>query len=149
MKEACHTKSGSASTLRLVPEFGLVDASDPGVSERLAGKVNEQLELFASRMRQGLLAASVAIGLDVMGELVDAEVTEVAGPKGRQDPTRAAYRHGTEDGKVTLGGRRITVRRPRVRTVAEGTASNTRCAWSLTTPSRRWISWRTTWSPRC
>jgi transposase-like protein len=69
-------------------------------------------------MRQGLLAASVAIGLDVMSELIDAEVTEVAGPKGRHDLARAAYRHGSEDGKVTLGGRRIPVRRPRVRTVA-------------------------------
>ncbi len=119
MKEASHTKSTSASTLRLVPELGLVDVSDPDLSDRLAGKVSEQLELFASRMRQGLLAASVAIGLDVMGEFIDAEVTEVAGPKGKRDPNRAAYRHGTEDGRVTLGGRRIPVRRPRVRTVAD------------------------------
>jgi len=68
-----------------------------------------------------LLAASVAIGLDVMGELVEAEVTDVAGPKGKHDGNRGAYRHGTEDGKVTLGGRRIPVRRPRVRTVADDT----------------------------
>ena len=74
--------------------------------ERLAGKVNEQLEAFAAQMREGLLAASVTIGLGVMGELIDAEVTEVAGPKGRHDADRAAYRHGSEAGKVTLGGRR-------------------------------------------
>src|SRR6266540_5603754 len=117
-KKASHTKSASASSLRLLPEIGLVDLADPGLSERLAGKVSEQLETFASQMRHGLLAASVAIGLDVMGELVDAEVTDVAGPKGRHDPNRAAYRHGSEDGKVTLGGRRIPVRRPRVRSVA-------------------------------
>ena len=80
--------------------------------------MSDQLEVFATQMRQGLLAASVAIGLDVMGELVEAEVTDVAGPKGRHDPNRSATRHGTEDGKVTLGGRRIPVRRPRVRTVA-------------------------------
>jgi transposase-like protein len=102
-----------------LPEVGLVDLADPALPDRLAGKVSEQLELFASTMRQGLLAASVAIGLDVMGELVEAEVTEIAGPKGRHDRNRAAYRHGTEDGKVTLGGRRIPVRRPRVRTVAD------------------------------
>lgn len=120
MKEASHMKSSAgATTLRLVPEFGLVDVSDPGLSERLAGRVSEQLELFASRMRQGLLAASVAIGLDVMGELVDAEVTDVAGPKGKHDSNRSVYRHGAEDGKVTLGGRRIPVRRPRVRTVPD------------------------------
>ena len=94
--------------------------ADPGLSERLAGQVSDQLELFASQMREGLLAASVAIGLGVMGELVEAEVNEVAGAKGKHDPNRAATRHGTEDGKVTLGGRRIPVRRPRVRTVADG-----------------------------
>jgi putative transposase len=52
-----------------------------------------------------------------MGELIDTEVTDRAGPKGRHDPNRTAYRHGTEDGKVTLGGRRIPVRRPRVRSL--------------------------------
>src|SRR5436190_8400690 len=119
--EASHTKSASTTTLRLLPEIGLVDRADQGLSERLAGKVSEQLEAFAAQMRHGLLAASVAIGLDVMGELVDAEVTDIAGPKGKHDSDRTATRHGTEDGKVTLGGRRIPVRRPRVRTVADET----------------------------
>lgn len=119
MKEASHTKRSRTSGLRLLPGIGLADLADPALSERLAGKVSGQLELFASQMRQGLLAASVAIGLEVMGELVDAEVTEVAGPKGRHDPNRTVYRHGSEDGKVTLGGRRIPVFRPRVRAVAD------------------------------
>jgi transposase-like protein len=118
-KQASHTETSAAGSLRLVPEIGLVDVTDPGLPERLAGKVSEQLEAFAAQMRQGLLAASVTIGLEVMGELIDAEVTEVAGPKGRHDPGRAAYRHGSEAGRVTLGGRRIPVRRPRVRTVAD------------------------------
>jgi transposase-like protein len=118
-KQASHTETSSASSLRLVPEVGLVDVGDPGLPERLAGKVSEQLEMFAAQMRQGLLAASVTIGLDVMGELIAAEVTDIAGPKGRHNPNRAAYRHGSEAGKVTLGGRRLPVRRPRVRGVAD------------------------------
>jgi putative transposase len=118
-KQSSHTKSASSPKLRLLPGIGLVDLADPSLSERLAGNVSDQLEEFASNMREGLLAASVAIGLDVMGELVDAEVTDIAGPKGRHDKNRAAYRHGSEDGKVTLGGRRIPVRRPRVRTVVD------------------------------
>jgi putative transposase len=117
--QASHTKSTTTSSPRLLPDIGLVDLVDPGLSERLAGRVSEQLEAFASQMREGLLAASVAVGLDVMGELVDAEVTDLAGPKGKHDPERSAYRHGSEDGKVSLGGRRIPVRRPRVRTVAD------------------------------
>ncbi len=85
--------------------------------ERLAGNVDEQLGLFAERMREGLLAASVAVGLEVMSELQEAEVSELAGSKGKHDRGRSAYRHGSEAGRVTLGGRRVPVRRPRVRTV--------------------------------
>jgi hypothetical protein len=42
------------------------------------------------------------------------------GPKGRHNPDRAAVRHGSEPGQVTLGGRRVRIRRPRVRS-ADGT----------------------------
>jgi len=36
--------------------------------------------------------------------MFEAEVTAVAGVKGRHDPARTAVRHGTEKGSVTLGG---------------------------------------------
>jgi hypothetical protein len=69
----------------------LVGPGDDGsLLERLAGSVDEQLGLFAERMREGLMAASVAIGLEVMGELQEAEVAELAGPKGKHDPGRGA-----------------------------------------------------------
>jgi putative transposase len=38
------------------------------------------------------------------------------GPKGRHNARRDAVRHGHESGEVTLGGRRVPVRRPRART---------------------------------
>ena len=41
---------------------------------------------------------------------------EVVGPKGKRNPDRAAVRHGHENGSMTLGGRRVGVRRPRMRT---------------------------------
>jgi hypothetical protein len=44
-------------------------------------------------------------------------VTEVVGPKGKHDPDRTAKRHGHEGGSMTLGGRRVAVSRPRMRTV--------------------------------
>jgi len=50
-------------------------------------------------------------------EPLEGEVEEIVGPKGKHNPERVAVRHGHEDGEVTLGGRRIGVRRPRVRTV--------------------------------
>ena len=93
MSEALHTKTTGG--LRLLPGIDLTASSLPG---RLAGKMSEQLELFAAEMRHGRLASPVAIGLEVMGELVEVEVTEPAGPKGRHDPGRAVDRHGSERG---------------------------------------------------
>jgi putative transposase len=65
-------------------------------------------------VKEGLLALAVA-GLQVMAVLMEEGVNGLAGPKGRHDPDRVAKRHGTEDGSVALGGRRVPVRRPRVR----------------------------------
>ena len=56
-----------------------------------------------------------------MAELMEEEVIEVVGPKGEHDRDRTAVRHGHESGEVTLGGRRVAVERPRVRT-ADGAA---------------------------
>ncbi len=67
--------------------------------------------------KEGLLALSVATGLSVMQAMFEAEITAVAGPKGRHDPARTAVRHGAGKGSVTLGGRRVPVTRPRARTL--------------------------------
>lgn len=66
-------------------------------------------------VREGLLALAVATGLEVMTAMMDESVTALAGPKGRHQAERAAVRHGSEAGSVVLGGRRVPVRRPRVR----------------------------------
>ena len=55
------------------------------------------------------MALSVGVGLSVVHELMEAEVEEVVGPKGRHNPDRTAKRHGHERGSMTLGGRRVEV----------------------------------------
>ena len=115
-----HTHAeGRERLLRLVPELPDPTAAEDelaGLPGPLAEKVDGYVVRFASQLRQGVMAASVAIGLEVLDELMAAEVDELAGPKGKHDPDRRFYRHGTEDGSVTLGGRKVEVRRPRVRT---------------------------------
>ena len=59
-----------------------------------------------------MLALSVGVGLGVLSELMEEEVDDVVGPKGKHDSDRTAVRHGHEDGEVTLGGRRVEVQRP-------------------------------------
>jgi putative transposase len=83
--------------------------------------VNVAMADIAATMREGLLAMAVGAGLQVMQALMDESVTAICGPKGKHLPDRDAVRHGTEDGSVSLGGRRVSVRRPRVR-AADGTA---------------------------
>jgi putative transposase len=75
-----------------------------------------ELTEIAGAVEEGLLALAVATGMQVMTTMMEADVTGICGPKGRHDPQRSAVRHGSEDGSVTLGGRRVPVRRPRVRT---------------------------------
>ena len=85
---------------------------------------------IAATMREGLMAMAVGAGLQVMQVLMDESVTDICGPKGKHLPDRGAVRHGSEDGSVSLGGRRVSVRRPRVRT-ADGTAEVPVAAYEL------------------
>jgi len=82
----------------------------------LPERVQEALGELVGAAKEGLLALSVGVGLGVLSELIEEEVTDVVGPKGKHDPERTAVRHGHESGEVTLGGRRVAVQRPRVRT---------------------------------
>lgn len=66
--------------------------------------------------KKGLLALGVGVGLGVLTELMEEEVDEVVGPKGKGNADRVPVRHGHADGEVTLGGRRVGVHRSRVRT---------------------------------
>jgi transposase-like protein len=70
---------------------------------------------IAEWAKEGLLALAVGTGLQVMAAMFDEDVTRLCGPEGKHNPDRAGYRHGSEAGSVTLGGRRVPVTRPRVR----------------------------------
>jgi transposase-like protein len=87
----------------------------------LPERVQEALGELVGAAKEGLLALSVAVGVGVLTEMLEEEVDEVVGPKGKWNRDRTAVRHGHDDGEVTLGGRRVEVRRPRART-ADGEA---------------------------
>jgi len=83
----------------------------PAVPEQVSIAMDE----IAADLQEGLLALAVGAGLQVMAQMMEADVTAVCGPRGKHNPERSGVRHGTERGSVTLGGRRVPVRRPRVR----------------------------------
>ena len=103
-------------------EGGTAVKSNVPVAEATSGeavlpeRVQEALGQLVGAAREGLLALSVEVGLGVLGELLEQEVGELVGPKGKWNRERTAVRHGHEDGEVTLGGRRVQVKRPRART---------------------------------
>jgi putative transposase len=70
---------------------------------------------IAESAKEGLLALAVGTGMQVMAAMFSEDAERLCGPDGRHNPGRAGYRHGTEAGSVTLGGRRVPVTRPRVR----------------------------------
>jgi putative transposase len=76
---------------------------------------------LAGDLQEGLLAFVVGTGLKVLDVLLEGDATALAGPKGRHDPNRRAVRHGSDDGLVTLGGRQVTISRPRLRSVDRAT----------------------------
>ena len=97
----------------LVPE--VVTALEATESP-LPPRIQEALGELVGAAREGLLALSVGVGLGVVHELMELEVDEVVGPKGKHNTDRVGVRHGHDDGSMTLGGRRVPVRRPRMRT---------------------------------
>jgi putative transposase len=87
------------------------EMSAPAVPERVSVALGELI----GEVHEGLLALAVGAGLQVLTAMMEADVSAVCGPKGRHDPARTATRHGHEAGSVSLGGRRVTVPRPRMR----------------------------------
>jgi putative transposase len=94
----------------------------PKDTHRTATTDHAQLELpeqvtlavaeLAGAAPEGLLALAVGTGLQVLQTLMAEDVARLVGTKGRHNPDRTAVRHGSEPGQVTLGGRRVRVRRP-------------------------------------
>jgi putative transposase len=105
------------STLPIGPELVLPE------------RVTVALGELAGAAREGLLALAVGAGLQVLQVMLGEDVERLVGPKGRHQPDRAAVRHGTQPGRVTLGGRRVRVDRPRVRS-ADGAAELPLPTWA-------------------
>src|SRR6266566_1775582 len=73
--------------------------------------------------RQHLLAWVHAQGLAALDELFREEAVALAGPKGRHQASRTHHHWGTTATELTFGGRRVQVRRPRVRPTSGGEAT--------------------------
>jgi hypothetical protein len=73
----------------------------------------------------------IRTGLEVLDHMMEEDRIALCGPAGRHDPDRTAYRGGSAPGEITLAGRRVALRRPRVRTVEQS---------ELAVPAYRWAA---------
>ena len=58
-----------------------------------------------------------AVGIQTLMTMMDQDVEEVAGPKGKHDQNRTAYRHGSQATTIPMGTQRLAIERPRIRSV--------------------------------
>ena len=72
----------------------------------------------------------VGCGLSALGELMCAQAEALAGPKGKHQPQRTHNHWGFAQAEFILGGRKISVQRPRIRRV-EGAEEVLPCVSSL------------------
>jgi transposase-like protein len=71
-------------------------------------------------VRHAFLGLCIDAGQKVLAAMMEADRIALCGPKGVPDTARRAVRGGTTASQVVLGGQRIAVRRPRVRSTTEG-----------------------------
>jgi putative transposase len=71
---------------------------------------------LADVLRADLREFVIAAGTAALGAVLEHERTQLVGPRYAHLPMRTAYRAGTAPSELVLGGRRVSVRRPRART---------------------------------
>jgi transposase-like protein len=87
--------------------------------------------------RAELMELAFASGLKVLHTMLEADRTAVCGPRYQHQAERTASRAGTVTSEVVLGGRKVQIRRPRVRADGHEVALPTFDAFADTDPLNR------------
>ena len=87
--------------------------------------------------RAELFELAVASGLRVLTTMLEEDRTAICGPRYAHQPDRHASRAGSVPSEVVLGGRKVALRRPRVRADREELALPTFVAMAHTDPLNR------------
>jgi putative transposase len=113
----CLTKTtqGGPPLKKKIP---VVAVAEPEEAAHLAGlplEATVALADLARAVKDGLLGFCADVGLMVMAQVMEDELTRRIGPKHARLAERSANWHGTTTGPVVLGGRLLSVERPRGR----------------------------------
>ena len=95
-----------------------VRGEEAAAGERVAGTSRRiQLGSVLVRAKQALREVMLSAGTDVLMAMLEADRAALCGPKHGQSEDRENYRHGHDMGPLVLGGRKVVVRKPRVRSI--------------------------------
>ena len=96
-----------------------VHQQDPGLSTEMATvQVPVPILGALADVRDRFFALCVDAGCQVLTAMMEQDRTAACGPKWKPNPTRQARRGGSAPSEITLGGRRILIRRLRARSRA-------------------------------
>lgn len=71
-------------------------------------------------LKDGLRELVVSSGMQVLEALLEDDREKLCGPKKKPQIEREAYRYGYDQGQLVMGGRKVSVAKPRVRRVHGG-----------------------------
>lgn len=105
----------------------MTDDTKTRKESQVGSKESEVINLrdFMVDTRGYLLEVSIKAGLAVMAEMFAEDVEAICGPRYEHRKQRMATRWGVTNGEVVMGGKRITVKRPRVRSDGHEVALST------------------------
>ena len=87
-------------------------------SERPASARESTLSEMLLDARRSLRELVLSSGLEMFVKLLEEDRTALCGPKNKPRQDREAYRHGHDEGQVVLGGQKIRLAKPRVRSLS-------------------------------
>lgn len=78
--------------------------------------IKDRFDDLKAGLKEGLMSVCLRCGVEAFNQMMNDEAAVLAGPKGKQNSGRKAHHWGTTPAEVVLGGGKISVNRPRVRT---------------------------------
>ena len=95
-----------------------VRGKEAAAPERVAQPLRRiELSSVLVRAKQALREVVLSAGTDVVMVMLEDDRSALCGPKHKQWEERENYRHGYDRGPLVLGGRKVPVRKPRVRSI--------------------------------
>jgi len=68
-------------------------------------------------INEELHRSALSVGVMVISELFEYEIAQICGERRKRSTKRGGYRYGTQSGYIVLGGQKVRIEKPRIRTL--------------------------------